>query len=160
MITFKGQEIKTNGAIPEVGDPAPDFTETNLKGEKKSLADFKGQPVLLSVLPDLSGETCQKQTLTFGKESKAGYQLVTATTNSADTVKAFLKKHDLTYLEVLVEAAEMGKAYGLYIEGKDILARSVFVLDADGKITYREIVEEMTETPDFEAALKAVHKLA
>lgn len=160
MPTFRGKEVTLSGKLPEVGSPAPEFKEQNLAGEEKSLPDYLNKPVLMSIIPDLSGGTCQKQTLQFAAARNENYHLLTVTTNKASDVQSFLDEHGLTDMEVLVEAKRLGKAYGLYIEAMGVLSRAVFVIDKRGAIRYAELVDEIVDTPDFTAALRVIDELS
>ncbi len=165
VITFKGNPMTLAGSALNVGDPAPDFelhyADAGIK--KLTLADLKGKPTIISVVPSLDTPTCAIQTKKFNEElGKLG-----------DKINAVTVSRDLPFAQARFCGAEnvkmrtasdyqthkFGEAYGLTIEELKLLTRAVFVLDASGKVVYKEVVAEVTQEPNYAPALAALQSL-
>ncbi len=125
------------------------------------LADLKGKPTLLSVVPSLDTGVCQKQTKRFNEELGALGDRINAVTISLDLPFAqnrFCGAENIKNMRVGsdYQDRQFGKNWGTLIEELKILQRSVFVLDKNGKVVYAQQVKEVTEEPDYAAALTAL----
>ncbi|MDN6194111.1 MAG: thiol peroxidase [Alkalibacterium sp.] len=159
-VTLKGEKFQTNGSTPNVGETAPSFILKNLDDSNVELSDYKGEVVILSTFPDIETSTCARQTDTFNKKGKE-LSNTTVLSISANTVKEqeeWAKTKDVDTILLHDSERSFAKAYGLYIEGIDKIARSVFVLNKNGQIVYKEIVKEMADDPNYEKALSAAKK--
>ncbi len=166
-ITFKGAPMTLAGEAVAVGQAAPDFTCHYFEGgmQTLSLADLKGKATILSVVPSLDTGVCATQTKTFNDKLSALGDKVNAVTISLDLpfgMNRFCGAESITNLKVASDYQDrsFGNAYGTLIEELKILCRAVFVLDADGKVTYVEYVPEVTQEPDYDAALAALEQAA
>ena len=163
QVTFKGDPIEVKGTQPSVGDKAPNATVTNNKGDKVELADvIKGNVTILSVVPDVLTRTCELQTKNFAeKTADKGYKYITLGRNTVDEFNEWNKENNLNVDTYTDADGQFGKAYGLDIElGGDVrTTRSVFVVDKDGVIQYKQIVDEVADEPDYDSALEAADKL-
>ncbi len=163
QVTFKGDPIEVKGTQPSVGDKAPNATVTNNKGDKVELADvIKGNVTILSVVPDVLTRTCELQTKNFAeKTADKGYKYITLGRNTVDEFNEWNKENELNVDTYTDADGEFGKVYGLDIElGGDVrTTRSVFVVDKDGVIQYKQIVDEVADEPDYDSALEAADKL-
>lgn len=163
QVTFKGDPIEVKGTQPSVGDKAPNATVTNNKGDKVELEDvIKGNVTILSVVPDVLTRTCELQTKNFAeKTADKGYKYITLGRNTVDEFNEWNKENELNVDTYTDADGEFGKAYGLDIElGGDVrTTRSVFVVDKDGVIQYKQIVDEVADEPDYDSALEAADKL-
>lgn len=163
QVTFKGDPIEVKGTQPSVGDKAPNAIVTNNKGDKVELADvIKGNVTILSVVPDVLTRTCELQTKNFAeKTADKGYKYITLGRNTVDEFNEWNKENELNVDTYTDADGEFGKAYGLDIElGGDVrTTRSVFVVDKDGVIQYKQIVDEVADEPDYDSALEAADKL-
>lgn len=165
-VTFKGNPLTLAGEPVKVGQPAPDFTLHYFEGGLKTikLADLKGKPSIVSVVPSLDTPVCQKQTKRFSDELGALGDRVNALTVSLDLPFAqnrFCGAENIKNLRTGSDYQDrnFGKSWGMLIEELKILARGVFVLDKDGKVVYAQLVKEVAEEPDYEAAMKALKGL-
>lgn len=162
VITFKGNPMTLEGEDLAVGSAAPDFTLHYFEGGMQTLTlqDLKGKPTILSVVPSLDTPTCATQTKRFSQELAALGDRINAVTVSRDL--PFAQARFCGAEDIKIQTASdyqthrFGSDYGLTIEELKLLARAVFVLDADGKVVYKEIVKEVAEEPDYDAALKAL----
>lgn len=165
-ITFKGNPMTLAGDAVAVGDAAPDFTLHFFKDgmQSLSLADMKGKPTLLSVVPSLDTGVCAIQTKKFNETLDQMGDKLNAVTVSLDlpfAMNRFCGAENIENIHVGSDYQDrtFGNNWGTLIEELKILCRAVFVLDADGKVTHAEYVGEVTNEPDYDAAMAAVKAL-
>lgn len=160
-VTFAGNAVTLMGTQVNVGDKAPNFTVLDNSLKEKTLNDFPGVR-LISVVPSLDTGVCDAQTRKFNEEA-GELQHVTVLTISVDlpfAQKRWCGSAGLDDVVALSDHRELsfGKAFGVAIEEMRLLARAVFVVDSNGIITYAEYVDEVTNHPNYEAALEAAEK--
>jgi thioredoxin-dependent peroxiredoxin len=165
VVTMKGTPVTLLGKQPKVGDKAPDFSAFDVASKKVSLSDFAGKPVLISIVPNLETKVCSLQTIRFNEELKKlpeNVVLITISMNLPFAQKNFCEQEKIDRITMLSDSAnkEFGKAYGLIIKETGLLSRSIFVVNKKGKITYIQIVPELSNEPDYEPALKAIREAA
>lgn len=156
-ITRKGTPYKLKGNQPKVGDKAPDFKVENLTDGIVKLSDFYGKVVLISVIPDIDTRVCALQAKAFNKIASEldGVQLITISNNTKAEQAEWCAGKDISMEMLHDNDLDFGQSYGLVMEELGKLARSVFVIDPRGEITYQEIVSEMTSEPDYNKAIEA-----
>ncbi|QEF96866.1 putative thiol peroxidase [Stieleria maiorica] len=165
VITFKGNPMTLAGEALKVGAPAPEFQLHYADGgiQTLTLADLKGKPSIISVVPSLDTPTCAIQTKKFNEELAALGDKINAVTVSRDLPFAqarFCGAEDIKMRTASdYQTHAFGNDYGLTIEELKLLTRAVFVLNADGEIAHKEIVAEVTEEPDYATALAALRML-
>jgi thioredoxin-dependent peroxiredoxin len=162
-VTFKGTPLTLAGEEVKVGQPAPDFTIHYFEGGLKTikLADLKGKPAFISVVPSLDTPVCQIQTKKFNEQLSALGDRVNAVTVSLDlpfAMNRFCGAESIKNMKVGSDYQDrnFGKSYGMLIEELKLLARGVFVLDGAGKVVYAETVKEVASEPNYDAALSAL----
>lgn len=162
-VTFQGNPLTLVGEEVQVGQPAPDFTCHYFDGALNTLtlADLKGKPTLISVVPSLDTGVCQQQTKKFNEELAALGEQVNAITVSLDLPFAqnrFCGDAEVTNMKTVSDYQErsFGNNWGMLIDELKLLARGVFVLDKDGNVVYAEVVKEVTDEPDYTAAMDAL----
>lgn len=161
-VTFKGKEVKLIGIPPEVGDSMPNFTVLNKDKHKVTKDNLLGKVSLISVVPDINTPVCSIQTKTFNQtvDQFPNVNFLTISTNTIQDQQNWCAAEDVKNMQLLSdENLFFGKATGLLIPDSGILARSVWILDPNGKIVYREIVDEITHEPNYDAALNELKKL-
>lgn len=163
QVTFQNNPVTLHGERVKVGDTAPDFTVLANDLSPVTLADTKGKVRLISVVPSLDTGVCAKQTRKFNEEATALSDDVKILTISVDLPFAQARwcgAEGIDAVQTLSDHRELsfGKAYGVVIEELRLLARSVFVVDENDKVTYVEYVSEVTDHPDYEKAIEAVKK--
>ena len=162
VITFKGNPMTLLGDDLVVGSAAPAFSLHYADAGIQTLTagDLKGKPSIISIVPSLDTPTCAIQTKRFN-ESLGGL---------GDTVNAVTVSRDLPFAQARFCGAEdvkmrvasdyqthdFGRDYGVTIDELKLLTRAVIVLDSEGVVTYIEIVPEVTEEPNYDAALAAL----
>ncbi len=166
-VTFKGNPLTLAGAAVKVGQAAPDFTLHYFQDGLKTItpADLKGKPSIISVVPSLDTPVCATQTKKFNQELAALGDKINAITVSLDlpfAMNRFCGAEDIKSMRVGsdYQNRSFGQNWGMLIEELKLLARGVFVVDADGKVAYAETVGEVTSEPNYDAALSALKSLA
>ena len=159
-VTFQGNPLTLSGKQPRVGQPAPDFEvlDNELSGVK--LSSFKGKTCVIITVPSLDTPVCDTEVRKFNEEA----------TSLSDDVAVLVISMDLPFaqarwcgaagvknVQTLSDhnKANFGNAYGVLIKELRLLARTIFVVDKKGKIRYIEVVDELTNEPDYESALEA-----
>ncbi|MCZ6559689.1 MAG: thiol peroxidase [Gammaproteobacteria bacterium] len=162
-ITLKGNEIHTAGDIPVVGGKAPDFQLTNGDLQEVSVADFAGKKKLLNIFPSIDTPVCAISTKKFNDYAREHEDTVMLMI-SADlpfAQKRFCADEGLENVQTLstMRAPVFAKNYGVeLVDGplRGLTARAVVVLDENNTVLYSELVPEIAQEPDYEAALKAL----
>jgi len=162
--TLRGNPLTLIGPELKPGDAAPDFTARKNLLETASLADFTGKIKLISVIPSIDTAVCDAQTRRFNEEAAKLGDKVAVITISADLPPAQARWCGAAGIDKVVMLSDhkdlsFGDAYGVHIKELRLLMRSVFVIDENNKIVYAEYLREMTEHPNYEAALAAVRSL-
>ena len=159
---LKGNPTQTSGDLPGVGGDAPDFLLIATDMSEKTLADFAGKKKILSINPSYDTPVCQVATRTFN-ERAAGLDDVVVLMVSADLPFAQKRFCAAEGIEDVVPLstfrASFLKDYGVeLIDGplKGISARAIVVLDENDKVIHTELVPDITQEPNYDAALAAV----
>ncbi|GIV04430.1 MAG: putative thiol peroxidase [Fimbriimonadales bacterium] len=163
-VTFLGNPLTLIGKELKPGDPAPDATVIKQDLTPVNIHDYKGKVILLSVVPSLDTGVCSAQTKKFNEAASQLPDSVKVITVSMDlpfAQKRFCGAENIDKLEVLSDHREgaFGQAYGVLVKELRILSRAVFVVDPQGVIRYVEYVPEITNHPNYDAALQAVREL-
>ncbi|ADB14711.1 Redoxin domain protein [Pirellula staleyi DSM 6068] len=165
-VTFKGTPMTLAGEAVKPGQAAPDFTIHFFEGGLKTitLADLKGKPSFLSIVPSLDTGVCKIQTKKFNDELASLKDKINAVTISLDlpfAMNRFCGAEGITNMKVGsdYQNRSFGNAYGMLIEELKLLARGTVVIDADGKIVHAETVSEVTSEPNYDAAMTAIKSL-
>ncbi len=162
QITLQGNPIHTSGNLPEVGSDAPDFTLVAADLSEKSGSDYTGKTVVLNIFPSIDTEVCATSVRTFN-EKVAGFDAVVLCI-SADlpfAASRFCGAEGIEGVETLstFRNPEFGAAYGIdIVDGAltGVLGRAVVVVGPDGNVKYTELVPEIAQEPDYDAALAAI----
>ncbi|MFO8144307.1 MAG: thiol peroxidase [Candidatus Syntrophosphaera sp.] len=163
---LKGNPVQTYGPLPEIGSPARDFILTTNDLQDKTLADYKGQKILLNVFPSVDTAVCAMSVRKFNSEAAQVPDAVILCV-SRDLPFALGRFCGAEGIDKAITLSEMrnrdfGKDYGLEImDGPmaGLLARAVLIIDEEGRIVYRQLVDDITHEPDYEAALEELKKL-
>lgn len=162
-ITFKGNPVNTSGSLPAKGSKAPDFTLVKSDLSSLSLNDLKGTTLILNVFPSLDTSVCATSVRKFNQLA-AGLRNTKVLAISKDLPFAhgrFCSTEGITNVITLsgFRDSAFGKAYG--VDTTDgplagLYARSIIIINEEGKVIYTELVPETTQEPDYDAALKAI----
>lgn len=159
QITLGGNPVNTVGDLPSVGSSTPSFTVT--KGDLSDItpADLAGQRVVLNIFPSIDTPTCAASVRRFN-ELASGLDNTTVLCVSADLPFAqgrFCAAEGLTNVtSASTFRSDFGSAYGVTLaDGKlaGLMARAVVVLDEDGKVLHSQLVPEIAQEPDYDAAV-------
>ncbi|MEZ6112933.1 MAG: thiol peroxidase [Pirellulaceae bacterium] len=162
-VTFKGNPMTLAGDAVQVGQSAPDFSLIYVDNGLKKLtpADLRGKPTLISVVPSLDTPVCATQTKKFNEELASLGDKVNALTVSLDLPFAqgrFCGAEGISNMRTASDYQDrsFGQNWGMLIEELKLLARGVFVLDANGNVVHAETCGEVTSEPNYDAALTAL----
>jgi len=164
-ITMKGMPLTLIGPDIRPGDQAPDFTVIDENLHVVSLGDFAGQTKIISVTPSLDTPVCDLQLRRFNREAVSLPRDVVVLNISMDlpfAIKRFCSTAGIDRAKALSDHrdASFGTAYGVFIKELRLLARSIFIIDKNNVVRYKEIVPEQVNHPDYEKALKALAEVA
>jgi thiol peroxidase len=160
-VTFKGNPLTLLGPELKVGDRAPDFQLLANDLSVVNLFSSKGKTRLFVVVPSLDTGVCDLETKRFNEEAAkfpSNIQVYTISCDlpfaqarwcgaaKADRIKTLSDHRDVSF----------GQAYGVLIKELRLLARSIFIVDPSDRISYIQIVKEMTSHPDYDEVLAAL----
>ncbi|MDN4527526.1 thiol peroxidase [Fictibacillus fluitans] len=158
-VTFKEKPVTLAGKQVQVGDQAPDFTVLANDLSEVTLADSKGSVRLISVVPSVDTGVCDAQTRRFNEEASKldNVKILTVSVDLPFAQKRWCAAAGVENVQTVSDHRDLsfGKAYGVAIEELRLLARAVFVVDSSDKVTYVEYVDEVTNHPNYEAAIEA-----
>lgn len=159
-VTLKGNPLTLVGPDLQTGSAAPDFTVVGGDLSAASLADIQeGKTLLVAAVPSLDTPVCDEECRRWSEETANLPENVKVVTISCDL--PFAQKRWCEAAECTIDCysdhreTSFGEAYGVLIGDLRILARSIFVIAPDGTLTYKEIVPEIADHPDYDAALAA-----
>jgi thiol peroxidase len=160
VLTLQGNEINTNGELPKVGSNAPDFMLVNSEMEDVSLTNYQGKKKLLSIVPSLDTPVCATSTKKFDKlaKEKADTVFITISADLPFAVSRFCKTESVSNVITLsmMRSRNFAKDYGVLITDgplAGITARAIIVLNETNEVIYSELVSEIADEPDYNAAL-------
>ena len=164
VVTMKGEPLTLAGKRVKVGDLAEDFEVVANDLSAVKFSSFRGKACLISSVPSLDTGVCDIQTRKFNEQAKALADDVVVLTISMDLPFAqgrWCGAAEVENVQTLSDhrKAQFGNAFGVLIKELRLLARAVFVVNKDGIVRYIQIVDELTNEPDYEAALKAAKEL-
>ena len=164
IVTVKGNPLTLLGPEVNVGDQAPDFEVLDADLSAVELSAYSGKVCIISSVPSLDTPVCDIMTRRFNEADGSLGDDIVILTISMDlpfAQKRWCGQAGVESVQTLSDHlnAEFGEAFGLLIKELRLLARAVFVVDKQGVIRYKEIVGELTEEPNYDAALEAAKKL-
>ena len=165
-VKFKNADVKLSGELPEIDSKTPIFTLVKDDLSEIHLSDFTGKKKILMVVPSLDTGVCQKQTKEFN-EKLATKKDVVGIVISEDlpfAIKRFCGAEGITNVIAASDFRYRNflSSYNLeMVDGplKGLTARAIFVVDKDDVIRYIELVPEITQEPNYQAALEALDKI-
>jgi len=164
-VTFKGSPLTLLGTAVKVGDEAPDFSALASDLSEAKLSDFRGKTVLIASVPSLDTPVCDIEARRFNEEaSKLGpdVQVLVVSMDLPFAQARWCGAAGIENVKTLSDHrdAAFGRAYGVLIKELRLLARAVWVVDREGKITCVQLVKEVTDHPDYDATIAAVRETA
>ncbi len=162
QVTLGGNAVNTNADLPSVGTPAPEFTLAGGDLGDVTSASLLGKKVILNIFPSIDTPTCATSVRTFNVRAADRDDTVVLCV-SADLPFAQKRFCGAEGIENVVNASGFRSSfatdYGVQmVDGRlaGLMARSVVVLDESGNVTYTELVPEIAQEPDYDAALAAL----
>lgn len=159
-LTFKGTSINTSGNLPVVGQAAPDFSLVTKELSEVSLKDFAGKKVIFNIFPSIDTPVCALQLKKFN-EMVSGIENTVLLFSSMDLPFAFGRFCAAENIENAITTSDfrhrsLADAYGVQMTDgplEGLYGRAVVILDESHNVIYSELVSEVTEEPNYEAAM-------
>jgi len=162
-VTLRGNPVQTNGDLPAVGTPAPDFLLTDGSLKDYSLADFSGKTKLLNIFPSIDTGVCATSARTFNERAseRPNAEILTISADLPFALSRFCGAEGLDKIKPLsmMRNRDFATRYGvLMVDGPlaGLTARAVVVIDEGNIVRYTELVSEIAQEPDYAAALAAL----
>ncbi|MDK4625291.1 thiol peroxidase [Kingella kingae] len=159
QVTFKGTLVEVQGTLPQVGQTAPDFTLTATDLSDKTLADFAGKRKILNIFPSIDTGVCATSVRKFN-EHAANLNNTVVLCIAADLPFAFARFCGAEGIENVVSLSSFrstfGADYGVNLAGsplRGLTTRAVVVLDENNQVLHAELVAEIGQEPNYDAAL-------
>lgn len=165
-VVCRGQEAHTSGPMVKVGQQAPDFRATNADLQDVSLSSFKGKRIILNIFPSLDTPTCALSVRQFNaRASELENTVVLCLSMDLPFAQSrFCSVEGLNNVVPLslFRSQDFLQGYGIQLADgplKGLMARAVVVIDENGKVRYTQLVSNISNEPDYDAALQAVNDL-
>ena len=162
-VTLRGNPVQVGGSLPAPGSVAPDFTLTAGDLKDVSLKDYAGKRKVLNIYPSIDTPTCAMSTRKFNEKagSFANTVVLCIAADLPFAMSRFCAAEGLKNVVTLstFRAPAFAKTYGVALESgplAGLTARAVVVLDENNKVTHTELVSEIANEPNYDAALKAL----
>jgi len=163
---LKGTEFNTVGNLPAKGSAAPDAVLVNKDLSEMSISAHKGKTVILNIFPSVDTSTCAMSVRTFNREASAlANTVVLCVSQDLPFAHArFCGAEGIDKVESLSGfRSDFADKYGVRIADgplKGLYARSIVVIDADGKVVYTQLVPETVDEPDYAGAIAAAKSVS
>jgi thiol peroxidase len=165
IVTIHGNPLTLVGEEVKVGATAPDaeLVDNDLKPVK--LSSYRGKTLVVAAVPSLDTPVCDLETRRFNDEAGqlgGDIQMLTISMDLPFAQKRWCGAAGVERLTTLSDHREaaFGQAYGVLIKELRLLARSVFIIDREGKLQYAQLVKEVSNEPNYEEVLQALGKIA
>lgn len=162
IVTLKGHEVQTVGDLPQIGAFCPDFRLVTVDLTETTLADYKGKRLVLNIFPSVDTGVCAQSVREFN-QSLSTLDNTVVLCVAADLPFAMSRFCGAEGLDRVVMAssfrASFGQDFGVTFSTgplAELLSRAVLVVDTNGKIIHAEQVPEITQEPDYQAALASL----
>lgn len=164
VIKMKGNPLTLTGHEVKVGDAAPDFTVLDENLGPVKLSSFKGKTVVIVSVPSIDTPVCDMETRRFNQEAAKLGDKVAILGISMDlpfAQKRWCGAAGVDKVKMLSDYrdASFGENFGVLIKELRLLARTVFIIDANGKVAYVQYVEETTTEPNYDNVMAALKKV-
>ena len=164
LVTFRGNPLTLVGDEVKIGQKAPDFVAIDNNLAPARFSSYREKTCIISSVISLDTPVCDTQTRKFNEEaSRLGPEVVILTLSmdlpfaqkrwcgaaGADRIQTLSDYRD----------ASFGTSYGVLIKELRLLARAVFIVDRKGVLQYQQVVQEVTNEPDYDAVLKELKRI-
>jgi thiol peroxidase len=161
-VTLRGNPFDTSGELPAVGSPAPAFSLVGRDLSELTNATLAGKKVVLNIFPSIDTPTCATSVRTFNERAAAldGTVVLCVSEDLPFAANRFCGAEGID--DVITGSAfrsDFAEAYGVRLEGgplAGLMARAIVVIDEQGTVTHTELVGEIAQEPDYDAALGAI----
>lgn len=164
IITFVGNPMTLVGDMVKVGDKAIDFTVVGTDLKPVKLSDYAGKTIILSIAPSIDTGVCAAQTRRFNVEAAKLENIVilSITVDLPFALKRFCGAEGIDQVVTLSDYkdTDFGIKYGFLIEELRLETRGIVIIDKNGIVKYVEYVKEVTNHPEYDAALAAAKEIA
>jgi thioredoxin-dependent peroxiredoxin len=152
--TLLGDEVEMGDVAPEFTSVVPGWATVN------PLQESKGKVIILSAVPSLDTETCDRETRRFNQEAaKLSEEIViyTISTDFPMAQKRWCGAAGVDKVKVVSDVvdAEFGLKYGLLIKERHYLRRAVFIVGRDGRLSYVNYLPKLSDEPDYDEVINA-----
>ena len=162
QVTLKGKPINLTGCLPKIGEQLPsidDLVKTDLSSV--SLSSYHGSPLVLNIFPSVDTSTCAQSVRTFNQHATAsGARVLCLSQDLPFALSRFCGAEGIDKVEAISTfRSNLGVALGLIMADgplTGLLARAVLMLAASGELLYLELVPEIAQEPNYQAALKVL----
>jgi len=163
LTTMRGKPLTLVGDEIKVGDMAPDFEALDEKLQPMKLSTFKGKVVVLSTVMSLDTQICDLETKEFSRELKGlnpDIEFLTISMDLPFAQRRWATEAGVDNVRLLSDhrEASFGQKYGVLIKNMRLLARTVFVIDKEGRVQYIQYVKDAAAEPDYYEVLDEVRK--
>ncbi|AOM82238.1 thiol peroxidase [Salisediminibacterium beveridgei] len=163
-VTFKENPVTLKGTEVQKGEQAPDFTVLANDLSDVKLSDFNGKTRLISVVPSIDTGVCDEQTRRFNEEASKldDVEIITISVDLPFAQRRWCAAAGVDNIQVTSDHRDLdfGMKYGVVIDELRLLARSIFIVDKNGTLQYKEVVPEVTNHPDYDQAIAAAKEMS
>lgn len=162
LVAMQGNPLTLLGRAVAVGDPAPDFQVLSNGFAPVSLKSFPGRTLLICAVPSLETPVCDLQIKRFNEEAKSlpKIKVLCVSMDLPFAQRRWCEGADVWNVTTVsdFQYASFGKNWGLLTEEMGLLARAIYIVDPNHRVTYCQIVKDLGEHPDFVAAVLAAQQ--
>ena len=166
-VTFKGEEVTLNNDGLQIGMDAPVFAAVNKDFREVAVGGKKDKVQVIAFIPSFDSDTCKLETMAFNqKVSEMENVIVTVISKDLPfALGRFIHANKIKNIITLSDYKDADNAlkYGTTIVSpvflEEFFSRVVYIVDTNGKIVYKEVVQELSDEPDYENIIKAVNSL-
>jgi thiol peroxidase len=162
-ICLKDKEMAVYGELPNIGEQAPSFILSDEDLNLVILDDFKNKPLLINIYPSIDTTVCFESVKIFNQQLKGkNVGVICVSMDLPFAIKRIHQQGTLEQVTILSDFRnrDFGNLYGVTIANgplAGLLARAVIVLDSNHKVVYRELVKDISNPPDYKAAIASLN---
>ena len=166
-VTFKGEEVSLNGKGLQVGDMAPSFMAVNKDFMEVRVGGAKDKVQVIAFVPSFDTRVCKLETIAFNEKisQMKNVEVILISKDLPFAIGRFCSDNKITNVGTVSDYKDVNNVlrYGttisspVFLEG--FFGRVVYVVNTDGKVTYKEVVSEITDEPNYDKVIKAVNSL-
>lgn len=164
-VYLNGRQLTLTGNFPGIGDKAPDFKViSNDLTPMKFYRTYSDKVVLISSVPSLDTPVCDIETKKFNDQAQKlseDIEIITISMDLPFAQKRWCGQNQINRVKTYSDhlKAEFGKSYGVLIKELRLLARAIFIIDKDKSIRYIQLVNEISNEPDYDTAFNALKEI-